>query len=55
MKNNEMLNLIVSTTLLILEIAGCGILFLLNVAKSTERVKKYKQQEKGDDNNGKTI
>ena len=55
MKNNEMLNLIVSITLLILEIIGCSILFLLNEAKSAEKIKKYKQQEEGDDDNGKTF
>ena len=55
MENNEMLNLIASIALLILEIAGCSILLLLNGAKSAEKIKKYKQQEEGDDNNGKTI
>lgn len=55
MKNNEILNLIVSIILLILEIVGCSILLLLNGAKSAEKVKKYKQQEEGDDSNGKTI
>lgn len=55
MENNEILNTIVSIVLLILEIAGCLVLFTLTEAKSAERVKKYKQQEEGDDNNGKTI